>query len=229
MKPLHVVLLMAGAAAAGGLAVKMTEPPRLPVAEPAPPPAPAPARQVTSPVPAEPVPITPAKPSPFITRVAPSRPEVYVESLQPATRKSTPVLTAKATAPVMVPKDNPSPLFVPPVAYEAPAPPAPQPRRVTLQPGMLVAVRFRGSPDGTFSAELAEPLVVDGLVIAERGARVAGRIVNERNALELTSISTSDGQKIAITTDPTTQAGSTPENIVRFRLTMRVTITERRL
>ena len=72
-------------------------------------------------------------------------------------------------------------------------------------------------PGDTFDASLAEPLIVDGLVIAERGARAGGRIVDAQKAgrlggaslveLELTSLITADGQKIAVSTDPWTKRG----------------------
>ena len=68
-----------------------------------------------------------------------------------------------------------------------------------------------------FQASLAEPFVVDGLVIAERGARVTGRIVESRKAgrlngtsairLAVTTLYTSDGQKVAISTDPWAKQG----------------------
>jgi hypothetical protein len=71
-----------------------------------------------------------------------------------------------------------------------------------------------------FQASLAEPLVVTGLVIAEKGARVTGRVVDSKRAgragdksiltLEISNISTSDGQRIAISTDPWTKRGETP-------------------
>jgi len=57
----------------------------------------------------------------------------------------------------------------------------------------------------TFTATLDAPLVVDGFVIAERGARVEGRVVEAQKsshvkgavalALELTRLNTSDGQQ----------------------------------
>jgi hypothetical protein len=63
----------------------------------------------------------------------------------------------------------------------------------------------------TFQATLAEPLVAEGFVIAERGARVEGKVVEavsagrvkgvSRLSLELTRISTSDGQRIAVSTE----------------------------
>lgn len=241
MKPLHAGLLIAGAALAGGLAIKMTQPQPIPVAAPAPVSAPIPVQQVVSPAPAKTA--APPKPSPFAVKVAPAHPEVYVESVKPAIRKNEPILTASATTHL----EDPSPLFVPPVPYEAPAPapavqprteppppaapdpqplPPPPPRKVTFPAGMTVAVRLdeslssdRSVPGDTFNASLAEPLVVDGLVVAERSARVAGRIVDAQKAgrlnvtalvkLELTSIFTADGQKIAISTDPWTKRGDT--------------------
>lgn len=100
------------------------------------------------------------------------------------------------------------------------------PRQVTLPAGMTVQVRLneslssdRGVPGDTFDASLAEPLIADGLVIAERGARAGGRIVDAQKAgrvggtslveLELTNVVTADGQKIAISTDPWTKRGDT--------------------
>jgi hypothetical protein len=64
----------------------------------------------------------------------------------------------------------------------------------------------------SFTATLYRELVVDGFVIAERGARVGGRVVSADRggktsglaslAVEITRIYTSDGQKVAIQTDP---------------------------
>ena len=63
----------------------------------------------------------------------------------------------------------------------------------------------------TFLATLDQPLTVEGLVIAERGARVEGRIVSSERggkvqgvaglAVELTRLHTSDGQQVAIRTE----------------------------
>ena len=134
-------------------------------------------------------------------------------------RKDKPIFTAKAN-PLIA---NSMPPFLAPVPYEPPQPkpkaePAPQPepkfspRQVTLPAGMTVQIRLneslssdRGAPGDTFDASLAEPLIIDGLVIAERGARAGGRIIAEQKAgvaLELTNLVTADGQKIAISTDP---------------------------
>jgi hypothetical protein len=62
----------------------------------------------------------------------------------------------------------------------------------------------------TFSASLEEPLVMEGFVIAEKGAEVEGRIVRSEKAgriegvsglaVELVRLHTADGQKLAIAT-----------------------------
>jgi hypothetical protein len=111
---------------------------------------------------------------------------------------------------------------VPPAPQPVGATPAPAPEpepshTVTLNAGMVIPVRLldglssdHNQKGDTFSATLDHELVVDGWVIAERGARVEGRVVaSERGgatkgsalAVELTSLRTSDGQKVVIQTD----------------------------
>jgi hypothetical protein len=100
-----------------------------------------------------------------------------------------------------------------------PPPPAPpEPHRVTLNAGTLIPVRLvdgltaeRNLPGDSFAATLDKELVVDGFVIAERGARVEGRVVSGDKggrlrgvstlAVELVRLRTSDGQTVAIQTD----------------------------
>jgi len=56
----------------------------------------------------------------------------------------------------------------------------------------------------TFIGTLDAPLAAGGYVIAERGARVEGRVVEARKgalALELTKLDTSDGQHVVIQTE----------------------------
>jgi hypothetical protein len=98
---------------------------------------------------------------------------------------------------------------------------------VTLLPGQMIAVRPGRIAGDTFQGSLAEPLEVDGLIIAERGARVTGRVIGEFGAthLSLSSVDTSDGQRVAIASDPTVASGA----VVRFRVISSVTVTERRL
>jgi len=93
------------------------------------------------------------------------------------------------------PKEEPAPpaQTVPPVRVEpenatppSPGPEGtpPEPHKVTLNAGMLLPVRLvdglsseRDAPGDAFLATLDKELVVDGFVIAERGARVEGRVV----------------------------------------------------
>lgn len=106
---------------------------------------------------------------------------------------------------------------------------------------MTIPVRLdesvsRTSAGESFQASLVEPLVVDGLAIAEKGARVTGRVrvasLVPQLELGLATLSTSDGQRIAVSTDPWTYgtagtiAGGT---IIRFRLTSKLTITEQQI
>ena len=70
----------------------------------------------------------------------------------------------------------------------------------------------------TFSATLDQPLMVDSFVIAERGSRLQGKIVDVKESgrvkglaeigISLTQLHTSDGQNIAILTDTFTKAAA---------------------
>jgi hypothetical protein len=252
MKPLHIALLIVGAALAGGLAVKMTE---IQPVQPAPVASSPSVRVVAAPAPvlktapvikptvSEPArDVLPSKPTPIPRRVELAPRRVYVEPVhvepihvEPVVRKSKPVALAKV--------EPPPPPLLPPVRYEppqvaptpepqavpepspAPETPPPAPRRQAILPaGMTVAVRLneslssqRGIAGDTFQASLSEPMIVDGLVIAERGARARGRIIGTQRAgrvsgtssldLELTMVETSDGQKVEISTVPWTKRG----------------------
>jgi hypothetical protein len=89
---------------------------------------------------------------------------------------------------------------------------------VTLNAGTLIPVRLvdgltteRNMPGDPFSATLDKELVVDGFVIAERGARVEGRVVSSDRggrvsgvaalSVEITRLHLSDGQTLALSTD----------------------------
>ena len=89
--------------------------------------------------------------------------------------------------------------------------------KVTLPQGTVLAVRVgetltsekNESGDG-WTGVLAEPVVVNGLVIAERGAEVTGRVTNVKRAgrvkgvgtigVTLSRLATADGQRVAINT-----------------------------
>lgn len=92
---------------------------------------------------------------------------------------------------------------------------------MTIARGTLIPVRLAETIDSShhvagdaFRATLAEPLVVNGWVVAERGARVIGRVTDAAQAgrvkglasltLELDSLTASDGQKVELHTAPFT-------------------------
>jgi hypothetical protein len=97
------------------------------------------------------------------------------------------------------------------------------PKTVTIPSGTLLAVRVdqrlasdTAQTGDTFRATLDQPLVVDGAVIAERGARVEGRVAESDNGgrvrgraalvLELVRLNTSDGQRVRLATESFTRA-----------------------
>jgi hypothetical protein len=194
----------------------------LPPSEPAPV-----AQEPAPPVQEEPpAPVAPRVHTPRTPRPAPYHYPVYTAKPSPF---HAPQVIAKATPPSPVPAatpaEPPSPPPMPPARVEpepvtapvTPAPP-PQPPTVTLPAGMLIPVRLvdglsseRNAPGDTFVATLDHELVADGFVIAERGARAEGRVVSSNRgsktkggaalSLELTRISTSDGQRVGIRTD----------------------------
>ena len=99
-----------------------------------------------------------------------------------------------------------------------PAPPARVPKTVTIPAGTLLSVRIDDHLSSStthsgdsFRATLEQPVVVDSAVIAERGAKVEGR-VSESDAggkvrglatlqLELVRLNTSDGQRVRLQTE----------------------------
>jgi hypothetical protein len=98
------------------------------------------------------------------------------------------------------------------------------PNSVTLAAGTLLPVRMgetlssaRNQPGDSFLATLTQPLVIDGFIIAERGARVEGRVVDAAQAgrvkgashlgISIVRLATADGQNIRIRTEPWAKDG----------------------
>jgi hypothetical protein len=237
VKPVQIALLVIAGAAGGAVIMKVAERPQPAVQTTAPAvaqnttPAPAatpPAQAETTdpPVFKETVPVE--KPRPFPERKASSRPKPVHHDTAPTPE---PVLTAENTAPptqsaAPEPVSAPAPAPEPPPPAPAPQqvvaapepPPPPPPRQVTLNAGFLIPVRLidgltteRTNAGDTFTATLDNPLVVDHLVIAERGARAEGRVVASDKggkvkgvaylSIELTRVHLSDGQTISLVTD----------------------------
>lgn len=97
---------------------------------------------------------------------------------------------------------------------------------MTIPAGTTITMRLadalsskKNQPGDVFSGTLDQPLVVDGFAIAERGARVEGKLVDAQQAghvkgvsqlaLQLTKVHTSDGQDIAISTEKFVKEAST--------------------
>ncbi len=223
MKPLQIGLLMVAAAVGGGLLMTWRNRATQPAAEPA-------ELSQTAPAPLSTVPSEPE------SRAAPGKPRIKAHQVEERVAEkriasarpsgepagitpAAPPATAVTPAP-----SAPAPVSEPPVRNE-PAPP-PLPVRVTIGSGTSIAVRTvealasdRNSPGDNFSATLAQPLVVDGYVIAERGARAEGRVVQSKRAgrvkgaadlaIQLTRITTADGQNIPIETESFEKQGTT--------------------
>ena len=240
MKPIQVGILVAVAAVAGGLITKWaTSQTAAPVAasagtaSSAPAPA-APAAQEAPDQAAEqplPAPLPDEKPAKEKTHKARvwhrAEPKVIAQNLPPAGTPAPEPAPQAAPAPRTQPEPpEPAPAVqVPEPAAPAPPPP-PAPRQVTLTSGTLIPARTvdglssdRNQAGDGFAATLDAPLVVDGLVIAERGAHLEGKVVQADKAgrvkgvselaIELTQITTSDGQRVAIETESFAKRGQT--------------------
>src|SRR5205085_6046162 len=116
------------------------------------------------------------------------------------------------------PQQQPPPMNRP--AYGLPA-------QLTLRPGTYMTVRIgqplssdRNQAGDTFVASLAQPVIVDGIVVAQRNQMLYGRVAEaershsdrpSRLALELTSLTLADGTQVPIRSQLVgRQGGSTP-------------------
>ncbi|HTQ53198.1 MAG TPA: hypothetical protein VMI94_01995 [Bryobacteraceae bacterium] len=202
------------------------------VAPPGAPAAPPAESAKVEPAPAEPKTAAVTRPSHREKPVARRRPAAHPVETRPVdavvAHNSPP--PAVPSAPVAEPAPAPPPpVTAPPPADTAPAPePAPTPEpappaeqaapTVTLAAGTPLPVRLgqalsseHNQVGDTFTATLDKPLTAGGFVIAERRARVEGRIVSLQKGshavleLELTKLDTSDGQHVFIQTESVRQ------------------------
>jgi len=208
-------------------------PPTQPVVAPEPVAAP-----VADPVPARRPAYTPVreKPSPMRPPARRERPVIIARNENPPAQEPAPSPMPAPLPPPTAPVQDAPPLppptvTTPPVVITAPPPPAPQeqappaqvpetrtPNTVTIRPGTVLTVRIaetlsaaRNEKGDGFLATLEQPLVIDGFIIAERGARVEGQVVDAERpgraggpshlGLELVRLSTSDGQRVRIRTE----------------------------
>ena len=183
---------------------------------------------------------------PIVVAAAPSstgQPEVVAPSLPspkvveaPAVAPLPPQSQPEAVAPAPVPVPAPAPptrvALSPPKEIDRGVEPAilrdreiRGPNTVTLDQGAIVTVRIgetlsvqKNLTGDVFFATLDQPLVAGGFVIAEKGARVEGKIVEvdkagrmsgtSRMSLELTQVNTSDGQRLHLQTSTYTKDGA---------------------
>ena len=228
MKP--VLTFVLGAALASAIAVflvKRTPEPVQPIAPPVVSESPAAQEPgAPSPAPAAPVTVTPA---PSKTAKAPRT--VAKSAVKPSSDAKNDTLKP-VNEPQNTPAEAPTALSGPPQTTIAVPPPPSEtkpvapPRvakTVTIPAGTLLNVRVdeklsssTSQTGDSFRATLDGPLVVDGAVIAERGARVEGRVAESDRggkvkgtatlALELVRINTSDGQRVRLQTEGFTKS-----------------------
>lgn len=106
------------------------------------------------------------------------------------------------------------------------APPPPIPAHLTLKPGTFVTVRInqwlssdKNKTGDAFSASLAQPVIVDGVVVAEAGQTIGGKVTEAQKAgrvegtsrlgVTLTDLTLSDGQTLPIQSQMISQNGPT--------------------
>ena len=118
------------------------------------------------------------------------------------------------------------------LADTAPAPADPQidpqaiPPRLTIKAGTYVTVRLneilssdRSMVGDAFTATLTKPIVVDGIVVAQRGQNVTGRVTEAKKAgrvsgtsrlgVQLIELPVVDGQQLPIQSELLTRNGTT--------------------
>jgi len=99
------------------------------------------------------------------------------------------------------------------------------PPQLTIKPGTFVTVRVdqmlssnRNQPGDVFSSTLMQPVVVDGVVVAQRGQTVMGRVAeaqkskaghDARLGLELTGLTLVDGSQATVRSQLVARRGPT--------------------
>ncbi len=175
-----------------------------------------------SPAIAEAPPAPPEKPSPRRPKPVRRTPAEPAAPPQPDPQPDSRAAPSPEPPPPPIAVARPAEPQPPVVETERPEPPPPEPprepRRVTLPAGTDVAVRLdfalasdRNYGGDTFTATLDKAIVVDDMVIAEKGAPVEGVVVDAVRAgrvkglaklsIELVRLDTADGQRVEIVTN----------------------------
>lgn len=104
-------------------------------------------------------------------------------------------------------------------------PPPPVPASLTIQQGTYLTVRVnqmlssdKNQPGDAFTATLAQPLVVNGVVVAEPGQTLGGRVVSAQKhhfdtpaklGIQLINMTLVDGQQVPVSTQFISRRGGT--------------------
>ncbi|MGA8026406.1 MAG: hypothetical protein WB992_04620 [Bryobacteraceae bacterium] len=173
----------------------------------------------------------PQQPSSSVVQIAQNSPAPL-----PPVDSQVPAPNIKSQAPAPQPQPEPQPEIPAPAPDVAPPPEASrQPHVVTLQPGTNLTIRLgetlsteHNYTGDTFRASLESPVILDGFIIADKGSKVLGRIVNVQRAgrvngvadlnLTLAEINTTDGQRVRIDTSSYDKRGpvSTGEDAAKI-------------
>ena len=111
---------------------------------------------------------------------------------------------------------------------QAPPPPPPVPTQLTVAPGTFFTVRVNqilssdhNHEGDAFSATLVKPIVVNGVIVADRGQVIQGRVSEAKKAgrvsgvshlgLELTDMTLVDGSQVPVKTELVSRNGSTSQ------------------
>ncbi len=152
-------------------------------------------------------------------QVVENKPTSAAQQVMPVSDVTTPGYppVSREALPPQVTSDTPQPSASDPA-------PIPQPHEVEIPAGTNLVVRL-GEPlssdnnyaGDTFRGTLAEPLIRDGFIIADRGSKVLGRVVTADKAgrthgvselrVALTEINTTDGQRITVETNSVEKLG----------------------
>src|SRR5271165_6680244 len=193
-----------------GMAVAQTQPPAPPQPQPLPQSSPGGWRRVGDPPPSLPVPAAQSQ--------DPSEPVDRSDQFgQPAqdNQQVPPPTPPPQAQPAPRPNDRP----------QAARPAYGLPAELTMAPGTFVTILTnqplssdRNQPGDTFSGTLNQPVVVDGIVVAQRGQMVYGRVAeavkakagnSSRLGLELTSLTLADGTQVPIRSQLVARQGTT--------------------
>ena len=228
MKP--VLTFVLGAALASAIAVFLVKRTPEPV-QPTAPPVVAESPAVEAPATPLPAPLAPVTVTPPSAKTGKAPRAIAKSAVKPSSGPKTDSLTP-VNEQHNTPESTPTPQagppqttisMPPPPAETKPVAPSRVAKTVTIPAGTLLSVRVdeqlsssTSQTGDSFRATLDGPLVVDGAVIAERGAKVEGRVAEADRggkvkgtatlALELVRINTSDGQRVRLQTEGFTKS-----------------------